>query len=359
MVYTDAVSSGGNRVSRLHWRLIVIVASSERLGVLLVNTGTPSEPTPKAVREYLAKFLMDPCIVPMNKVCWWLILHICILPSRGRKSAAKYEKIWTEEGSPLDVAHRGIQEKLSRALDEAGVDAVLRCGMSYSSPSVRECLEEMRAAGCARLVVLPLYPQSAYSTVGAVHGVFDRAMTEMRWQLPIDFIDNYHDDPVYLRSIADGIRAAGFDADSDDRLLFAFHSVPLVDIDNGDTYELQVDASCKAIAEQLGIGKGCYDIGYQCRFDKGREWLSPYVDEVLARLAETGTGRLFYVCPNFSVDCLETLYDVEYEHKPRYLEALRAAGVQPTEESSIYVPCLNDSPAQIETLYHVLEPHLR
>ena len=335
------------------------MASSERLGVLLVNTGTPSEPTPKAVREYLARFLMDPCIVPMNKACWWLILHICILPSRGRKSAAKYEKIWTEEGSPLDVAHRGIQKKLSAALDEAGVDAVLRCGMSYSAPFVRDCLEEMRSAGCTRLVVLPLYPQSAYSTVGAVHGVFDAAMTDMKWQVPVDFIDNYHDDEAYLGAIAASIRAAGFEPGSDDHVLFAFHSVPLVDIENGDSYDKQVDYSCRAIAQKLGIDEDRWDVGFQCRFDKGRDWLSPYVDEVLGRLAESKPGRLFYVCPNFSVDCLETLYDIDHEHKPRYLEALRAAGVETNDESCIRVPCLNDGEAQIEVLYDVLEPHLR
>lgn len=335
------------------------MASSERYGVLLANTGSPSEPTPKAVRSYLSKFLMDPCIVPMNKVGWWLILHLFILPKRGRTSAAKYQEIWTDEGSPLIVTHERIQEKMSAVLEEQGVDAVLRCGMSYSDPSVSDCLEEMRAAGCTKLVVLPLYPQSAYSTVGAVHGVFDRAMTAMKWQVPIDFIDNYHDDPVYIQAVADSILEAGFEPDSDDRILFGFHSVPLEDIEDGDTYELQTSASSLQIASELGIERERWTIGYQSRFDKGRDWLSPYVSEVIERLAQGGSGRVFYVCPNFSVDCLETYYDIDHEHKPRYYDLMRQAGKEPAEDSMVRVPCLNDSPGQIATLTSVLMPHLK
>ena len=331
----------------------------ERYGVLLVNTGSPSEPTPQAVRQYLSEFLMDPAILPMNRIAWWLILHLFILPKRGVRSAAKYERIWTDEGSPLVVVTSELEDKLIEQIEMEGVDAVVRCCFSYGEPSIAGSLEEMRAAECTKLVVLPMYPQSAYSTCGAVRGNFKRIFEPMGWDVPVEIIDNYHDNPVYIRSIADSIRRAGFDPASDDRLLFAYHSIPLVDIENGDTYELQTSATSLQVATELGIDHGRWSIGYQCRFDKGRTWLSPYVDEVLDRLAEGGRGRLFYVCPNFSIDCLETLYDVQYEHKQRYLDRLQEAGVEPSEDLFVYVPCLNASNAHVRTLCDVLDPYLK
>ncbi|MCI8468817.1 MAG: ferrochelatase [Eggerthellaceae bacterium] len=324
-----------------------------RIGVLLVNTGTPDEPTPRAVRRYLSKFLMDKRIRPMNPVGWWLILHLCILPKRGVASAEKYRAIWTDEGSPLAVA----QAKLARGLDarfaDEGRDVVVRQAMSYGRPTEAEAVRELREAGCSRLVVLPLYPQSAFSTTGAVTDGVSRALRRVRWDVPCQVIEDYHDDPVYARALAAAARNAGFDPspESDDRLLFSFHSIPLADIEAGDTYELQAGASSLAIAGELGIDRRRWTIGYQCRFDKGRTWLSPFTKGTLATWAETSPDpRVFLMCPNFAIDCLETLYDVDYEIAPAY----RAAGGR----SITFVPCLNSSKAHLKVLAHVLEPYL-
>ncbi len=232
-----------------------IVPEGKRSGVLLVNTGTPTVPKPRAVRKYLAKFLMDKRIAPMNRAGWWFVLHLFILPKRGRASAEKYQKIWTDEGSPFTIAHQKLEAGLGAAFEDEGLDVAVRCAMSYSDPSVLDCVRELKGAGCTRLIVLPLYPQSAYSTTGSVSDSVERALKKARWNVPCDFVDNYHDDPTYIRAIAASIEHAGFKVDSDDKVLFSYHSIPLVDIEAGDTYELQTGATSLQVARELGIDR--------------------------------------------------------------------------------------------------------
>lgn len=383
-----------------------IVPEGKRSGVLLVNTGTPAVPKPRAVRKYLAKFLMDKRIAPMNRAGWWFVLHLFILPKRGRASAEKYQKIWTDEGSPFTIAHQKLEAGLGAAFEDEGLDVAVRCAMSYSDPSVLDCVRELKGAGCTRLIVLPLYPQSAYSTTGSVSDSVERALKKARWDVPCDFVDNYHDDPTYIRAIAASIEHAGFKVDSDDKVLFSYHSIPLVDIEAGDTYELQTGATSLAVAGELGLDRRSWTISYQSRFDKGRTWLSPFTRPTLERLAQAAEpkSRLFMVCPNFSVDCLETLYDVPYELEPLYRAVLSGQKVNADEEPGalentgkaashcddahadivatrrrqraaddfrrgahrqrsddeafIYVPCLNRSKAHLKVLTAVLAPYV-
>lgn len=294
----------------------------------------------------------------MNRVGWWFVLHLFILPKRGVASAEKYAKIWTDEGSPFTIAHNRLETGLAETLTGEGFDVMVRCAMSYSEPTVHECLKQMRKEGCTRLIVLPLYPQSAYSTTGSVSDSVERARKRLHWDASCDFIDNYHDHPTYVRAIAASIKHAGFDVDSDDKLLFSYHSIPLVDIEAGDTYELQTGASSLQVAGELGIDRNRWTIGYQCQFDKGREWLKPFSREALTRWAEAGVGRVFLICPNFAVDCLETLFDIDYELKPFYFDQIRAAGREPDDNDLIYVPCLDRSRAHLKVLADVLRPHM-
>lgn len=326
-------------------------------GVLLVNTGTPTAPKPHAVRKYLGKFLMDKRIAPMNRAVWWFILHLFILPKRGKASARKYAEIWTDEGSPFTIAHEKLQQALQQLYDESGGSVVVRQAMNYGEPTIKHAIRELQNAGCARLVVLPLYPQSAYSTTGSVTDSIERLVKGALAESTV-VVPNYHDDSVYVKAVAASIRHAGFDPDSNDRLLFSFHSIPLVDIEAGDTYELQTGASSLQIASELGLERTRWTIGYQCRFDKGREWLSPFTKDVLLRWAQAGEGRIFLVCPNFAVDCLETLYDVEHELRPFYLGELRRVGRTLKGRELVYVPCLGKSKAHVKVLANVLRPYL-
>lgn len=372
-----------------------------KTGVLLVNTGTPEEPTPQAVKKYLGRFLMDKRIAPMFRPFWWLLLHAHILPRRSVRSAEKYKLIWTPEGSPLKVAHEKLVSGLNAYYGSKQLDVVVRYAMSYSEPSVADALHELAREGAQDVVVLPLYPQSAFSTTGSVSDGVKRAVAKVSWRGDVTVVDGYHDDLCYIRAIAASITHAGFRADSDDRLIFSYHSIPLTDIEQGDTYELQTGATSLAVANELGLDRRRWTVGYQCRFDKGRSWLAPFTRSTLEGWAQSDSdARVFMVCPNFAVDCLETLYDVEYEIKPEYLEnrrawresgerrfeqnraesassahASHAAGsfagsqrgidmsrdgesVTDDADAFIYVPCLNKSKAHVRVLTHVLAPYV-
>ncbi len=384
-----------------------------RIGVLLVNTGTPKDPSVNAIRNYLGKFLMDPRIRPMNTVFWWLLLHLHILRVRPQRSVAKYEKIWADNDFPFNENHKKLAEGLQNLYQETNKEVLVRCAMSYGDPTIDDALADLIDNNCQRLVILPLYPQSAYSTTGAVRDGVGRALNRLQWSGNADFVDNYHDDAVYIRAIAASIRNAGFDPLSNDKLFFSYHSIPLSDIEAGDTYELQVGATSMAIANELDLDRSRWTIGYQCRFDSRRSWLSPYTRQTLASWAESGMNeRIFMVCPNFSVDCLETSFEIVYEIKPEFLEKKHqwenaqaqtvryqnskkedhnSNKVSSSESSGsknsfhshaygdfagsqrgivvdqsladlndefVYVPCLNKSKAHLKVLEHVLEPYI-
>ena len=333
--------------------------ASGKHAVLLVNTGTPSAPTPKAVRSYLKRFLGNRRIVPVNPFIWWFILHFAILPKRAKASAQKYQQIWTPEGSPFALAHQALERGVAEELLARGHDVDVRVAMSFDSPRTHDVIRELRKEGCSRLTVLPLYPQSAYSTTYVVKDDVKSAVRGRRLRESTDVIDDYHANATYIRAIAASIRHAGFDPDNEDRLLFSYHSIPLADIDAGDTYELQTSATSLHVANELGLERSRWTIGYQCRFDKNREWLAPSTSDILQRWANVGGGRVFVVCPNFAVDCLETRYDVQRVLKPAYLERRRAAG-HPTDMGSfVYVPCLGNSKAHVRVLCDVLEGALQ
>lgn len=346
-----------------------------RTAVLLVNTGTPEAPTPRAVRKYLAQFLMDPRIRPMGMVPWFCILHFGILPKRGKASAQKYAGIWTDEGSPLVATQAKLVRGLEDAFSAQGLDVVVRSAMNYGQPSVGKVVKELKKQGVERIVALPLYPQAAFSTTGSAKDHLANAVRKSHFKGNVTIVESYCDNPTYQKAIAAAIRNAGFDPDSDDQLLFSFHSVPLNDLEAGDNYELQVGSSSLGIANQLGLDRRRWTIGYQCQFDKGRQWLTPFSRDILAARAENNGGeRIFIVCPNFAIDCLETIYDVKQHFIPEYLDAKRDFELygQRREKNSAsprcdslrtpgeinYVPCLNATKAHVKVLAKVLEPYL-
>lgn len=333
-------------------------AASDRVGIILANTGSPSEPTPKAVKKYLQKFLTDKRIAPMALWKWNIILNLFILPKRSKISAKKYQQIWMKEGSPLRVIHQRLAQRLEDHYHLRGYDVCVELFLNYGEKSMEDCMKNLIKADCDRIVVLPLYPQSAYSTYGCILDRVEEAKASLSPKIPVYLIEGYSDDNTYLQSMAGAIEAAGFEVDSDDRIIFSFHSIPLNDIENGDTYELQVGSSSLMIASELGIERRRWTIGYQCRFDKGRQWLSPYTSNILTRWGEAPQGRVFFVCPNFAVDCLETLYDIEHEIKPIYLDAARKAGYDISDDDFVYVPCLNAGKAHVRTLTSVLRPYV-
>lgn len=324
--------------------------SGERTGVLLVNTGSPAAPTADAVRTYLESFLMDDRIRPLPAPVWRVILQHMVLPKRCPDSAAKYASIWTEEGSPLIAGCRALAARVEdelqhdagkragRAAEERSVTMSVRAAMIYGEPGVGEALADLRALGCGKIVALPLYPQSAYTTTVAAIDAVKRSLSLVGWTPELAVIESYGDDAAYLDAIAVSIRAAGYDPASD-YLLLSFHAVPLSDIDAGDTYSEQVRRSAGAIAARLGAEEGTWSVAYQSPFEDGRRWTGPNTARAVREFARYEPRRLVMVCPGFSIDCLETLYDVEQVMREEY----RAARAGDAGEL-VYVPCLNAAP---------------
>lgn len=321
-------------------------------GIVIVNTGSPAAPTPEAVESYLRRFLSDPRIVPMNPVLWRFILEYFILPRRSYASAEKYASIWTDDGSPLDICMSSFAQKLEIACKQDGIDCVFYAS-SYSDPSIEDALCACREKGCDSVVVVPLYPQSAFSTTEAVRDKTGDALAALNWDDGICFVEGYCDEPSYIAAVAESIKRSGFDADAGDRLLFAFHSIPMADIKAGDTYEEQAQRTASGVANALCLSADAWSIGYQCRFDKSRKWLAPFTTDVLGDSRDA--NRLFVVAPNFSIDCLETLFDIQQELR-KHWEAIRANSNGDASRSCNdfrYVPCLNDSDAHVDVIRNV------
>jgi ferrochelatase len=337
-----------------------VKSTAQKRGIVLVNTGTPDEPTPDCVKKYLSEFLMNKRIVSMNRFLWWLILHLRILPSYQTISANKYKTIWTAEGSPFMVAHELLQYGLEKELHENGlVDNKVILAMSYGNPSIEDALYELKVAACTDVLVLPLYPQSAFSSTGAVYDAFEKILAKMKWDVTCQLIDNYYDNSVYIRAIAASLRHAGFNSHRGDKVLMSFHSIPLKDIDSGDTYDMQVNETGKLIANELGLSVDNYALGFASCFGKREAWLSPFSSDILKSWARLGMGRIFVVCPGFSIDCLETLYDIEYVLKPDFLEACQQTKVAYSPENFIYVGALDKSKAHVKVLMEVLRPYVK
>ena len=330
------------------------MVNTERTGALLVNTGSPSAPEAPAVKAYLSQYLMDPNIRPMPAPFWWLILHLFILPKRQHASAAKYRQIWTDEGSPLVSGARHLAEKTESELRARLGDAapLVRSAMSYGEPSVEAALDELRSAGCTRVIAIPLYPQTAFSTTDAVANGLSRALSAMGWAPKLEVVRGYADDPAYLDAIAGQLRDAGVDPVRD-RVMFSFHSVPQPDVAAGDTYPEQAEASCREIARRAGLEDGRWTVSYHSPFEDSRTWHGPFSLGSVSDIAARTEGDLFFICPGFSIDCLESLYDVEHDFRPRAEAAFAGEG-----HAFRYIPCLNDSAPHARLMAGIIERRL-
>lgn len=309
--------------------------------VLLVNLGTPAEPSPAALRRYLAEFLWDPRVVEIPRLPWWLILHGIILRVRPAKSAAKYRSIWLPEGSPLLHWTTRLGQRLQGQLGEGGAPVPVRVAMRYGEPAVARALDALVADGARRILVLPLYPQYAAATTASS---FDAvaAWSGRRRRLPdLRFVADYHDDPGWVAALAGSIRAFWQREGRGELLAMSFHGLPERSRTLGDPYFDQCQASARLVAAALGLREDEYVVTFQSRFGKAK-WLQPYTEPTLQRLAREGRRRIDIVCPGFAADCLETLEEIAQEARAAFL----AAGGAELR----YIACLNDSDAAVKAM---------
>lgn len=323
-------------------------------GILLVNLGTPDEPTAPAVRRYLKQFLSDPRVVEIAKPVWWLILNLIILNVRPAKTAAKYRSIWMREGSPLKVYTERQTQLLRGYLGESVKQKlVVEYAMRYGNPSVQAGIDALKARNCDRILVLPLYPQYASSTTGTVMDELGRVLANIRNVPALRVVRNFHDHPAYVDAVVKNLLAhwmkIGRPDFRTDKLVMTFHGLPRFHLDKGDPYHCECHKSARLIAEQLGLTKDQYVVTFQSRFGKA-EWLQPYTDATLEKLGQSGTRRVDIICPGFAADCLETLEEIAMEGKETFLHA--------GGKEFNYLPVANDSEAFIQALKQVAVENL-
>lgn len=322
--------------------------NAARLGVLLVNLGTPDAPTPSAVRRFLAQFLSDPRVIEAPRWLWWLALHGVILRIRPGRSAHAYQQIWTPEGSPLLVYSRELAKQVQSQLSlQTATEIPLALGMTYGNPDLRSALAALKQSNVQRLLVLPLFPQYSATSTGAV---FDAVMNELqrwRWIPETRFIAQYHDDEPYIAAVAADI-AAHRQMHGRRHLLFSFHGIPKRYVLAGDPYHCQCLKSARLIAERLQLQANEWTVSFQSRVGR-EEWVGPYTEEIVQRWGREGPKQITVACPGFAADCLETLEEIALRNRAAYL----AAGGEVFD----YLPCLNASKSHVDMLCALIQRH--
>ena len=308
----------------------------ERVGVLLVNLGTPDTADAAGVRVYLKEFLSDPRVIENQGLVWKLILNGIILRVRPARKARDYLKIWNTEKneSPLKTITRSQADKLAEAIADHD-HVVVDWAMRYGNPSIKERIEALAAQGCGRLLVVPLYPQYSAATSATVCDEVFRVLAGMRAQPILRVTPPYYDDPDYIEALAvsinDHLATLPFQPEV---ILASFHGMPKAYVDKGDPYQAQCIATTNALRKRLGLDASRLILTFQSRFGNA-EWLQPYTDKTVEKLAKDGVRRIAVVTPGFSADCLETLEEIAQENA----EIFRHHG----GEQFAAIPCLNDS----------------
>jgi ferrochelatase len=322
----------------------------QRTSILLVNLGTPDEPTPAAVRRYLAEFLSDPRVVEIPRAVWLPLLHGVILPRRSARSAAKYATIWTPEGSPLKVWTERQAKRLQGWLGEHGHQGVqVAYAMRYGNPSIASQLDALKAAGATRILVLPCYPQYSGTTTASVIDAVGAWAQATRTVPELRFVNRYHDDRGYIQALAARVERHWREHGRGDHLVMSFHGVPERTLHLGDPYHCECRKTARLLAGRLNLSQQDHSVTFQSRFGRAK-WLEPYTEPTLRELARRGTARLDVVCPGFTGDCLETLEEIAQEGRDAFLGA--------GGKEFRYIPCLNDSTEWIGALGALAEKHL-
>ncbi len=321
-----------------------------RTAVLLVNLGTPDEPTAAALRRYLAEFLSDPRVVEIPRLPWWLILHGVILRTRPAKSAAKYASVWMPEGSPLAVWTQRQQQALADRLAGMGHQVIVRHAMRYGNPSLPRVLDGLRDEGATRILVLPLYPQYAAATTASIGDKIGQWTSRARRVPELRFVGEYHDDPGYIQALAQRVQQHWQTVGRGEKLVLSFHGVPERSLLLGDPYHCQCYKTARLLGNALGLNADELLVTFQSRFGKAK-WLQPYTEPTLQELASKGLKHVDVMCPGFVSDCLETLEEIAQEARDAFL----AAGGQTFN----YVRCLNDDPVWVDALAALALRHLQ
>ncbi|MFU8790463.1 MAG: ferrochelatase [Methylobacter sp.] len=321
--------------------------TAKKTAVLLANLGSPTAPTPKAVRRFLKAFLWDPRVVNLPRPLWWVILHFFVLPFRPRKSALAYRKIWDEKGSPLIFLTLQLAERVADKLNAK--DVTTRAVMRYGEPSIAKQLTAFKKAGIDNLIILPLYPQYSSTTTASIYDDVIKELNQWRHLPNIQFISDYHQHSHYIAAVAESIEQHWLEHGKNQLLLMSFHGLPEQLTQWGDPYFHQCHKTAALIAGKLGIDQKQWMIVFQSRFGKA-QWLKPYCVDTLQQLPGQGIKTIDIVCPGFAVDCLETLEEIAMENKAVFMASGGA--------EYRYISALNDSETHVAAIVNLIEQKL-
>jgi len=318
----------------------------QRTGILLTNLGTPDEPTPSAVRRYLAEFLSDKRVIEKPAWIWKPILYGVILNVRPKKAAKSYQKVWTENGSPLLSISRQQAQQLQHSLDPEQQTVFVELAMRYGKPSISHAMNALRKHNVDRIIVLPMYPQYSATTTASTYDAIAAVIKKWRDIPSIDFLGAYYQHPDYIRVLADSVKNYRDTHGKSDKLLMSFHGLPEAYIKAGDPYQKQCLKTASLLAEKLNLHDDEWICAFQSRFGV-EQWIKPYTDKTLEQWAQDGLESVDIICPGFPADCLETLEEMAMENRDIFLQA--------GGKSYHYIKCLNDQPDHIEFLTELLK----
>jgi ferrochelatase len=322
----------------------------DRVGILLVNLGTPDGTDPKSLRRYLREFLSDPRVIELNKAVWYPILYGAVLTTRPKKSGENYARIWNREKdeSPLRTFTRSQAEKLAESFK--GEPVVVEYGMRYGTPSIASAVERLRTAGCRRILSVPLYPQYSATTTGTANDQLFRALMDLRDMPAIRTLPAYHDEPVYIDALARSVETHLATLPFEPEVVIAsFHGIPKAYFEKGDPYHCHCQKTSRLLRERLGWDEKKLVTTFQSRFG-AQEWLQPYTDKTVERLAKEGVKSIAILNPGFSVDCIETLDEIGREVREEFIHA--------GGENFSHIPCLNDSADGMRVVEQVVRREL-
>ena len=316
----------------------------QKIGVLICNLGTPESYQTKDVRKFLRQFLSDGRVIEIPKIIWWFILNGIILTLRPSKSAKLYKSVWTKEGSPLLVFSKKLIEKLKLVTND---DCEVELAMRYGNPNMEEALLSLKNKNCRKLIVLPMFPQYSGTTTGSIFDEVTRILSKWRWVPSLNFINSYHDNDYYINELADSI-STHLQKNTPQKIIFTYHGIPKRNFDLGDPYQCYCQKTTRLVAEKLNLKEDEYMTTFQSRFGPA-EWLKPYTSDTMEELPKKGIKNILVVAPAFSVDCLETIEEIDEENKEIFLNS--------GGQNFTYVPCLNDSDGHVNFLKQLIDKH--
>jgi protoporphyrin/coproporphyrin ferrochelatase len=324
--------------------------SAKKTAIVLINLGTPAQPTTQSVRQFLRTFLSDPRVVELPRPLWLPILYGFILPFRPKKALKAYELVWTPEGSPLKViVQRQVQALAARAQRESGDLVEVDYAMTYGEPGIESQINRFRARGIDRIILFPLYPQYSATTTAPIYDQWARYINKTRHIGDLLLINSYFDRKDYICALAASIKDYWAAHGRNQKLLFSFHGIPQRCVDKGDPYYDHCVATANRVVEKLDLPADAWAISFQSRLGKAK-WLQPYTDKLLEHWAAAGVKSVDVICPAFSADCIETLEEIQGENRELFLHA--------GGEQFGYIPCLNDRPDHIEMMWNIIRPLL-